>query len=73
MGASWYYEGLRWGFGRSGRDGTDVEFGFWVFACMVGVVWRVAVLSGSLVRAHFSYDGLLPVTNGVLEHRRGEY
>lgn len=45
-----YDEGLCWGFGRSGRNGTNVEFGFGMFDCKAGVVWRAAVLSGSLVR-----------------------
>ena len=29
VGALLYDEGLCWGFGRSGRNGTNVEFGFW--------------------------------------------
>ena len=73
VGALLYDEGLCWGFGRSGRDGNNVEFGFWdVYlqgrCCMEssGSTWQLS--EGT----RFSYDGLLPVTNGVLERRRGE-
>ena len=40
-----FYEGLRWGLGRSRRDGTNVEFGFWD-VCLHG--W--CCMEDSLVR-----------------------